>query len=148
MKAIRNILVATDFSPASRPAFRRALEMAAADGAALWIAHVTEPPIPISPEGYVLPRYYDDVLASVRADAHKRLAVLVSRANKAGVRTKSLILEGVPHDALNRAARLHRADVMVLGTHGRTGLARLLVGSVASRVIATAPCPVLTVRGR
>ena len=96
MKAIRTLLVATDFSPASRPAFQRALEMAAAGGAALWIAHVTEPPIPISPEGYVMPLYYDDVVASVRADAQKRLRALVSRANKAGVRTKSLILEGRP----------------------------------------------------
>jgi universal stress protein A len=148
MKPIRNILVGTDFSSASRPAFRRAVEMAAADGAALWIAHVAAPPAPLSTEGYVLPRFYEDMMLSIRTDARKRLRTLMSRARKSGVRARSLVLNGVPHEALNRAARRHRADLMILGTHGRTGVARFLVGSVASRVVATAPCPVLTVRGR
>jgi nucleotide-binding universal stress UspA family protein len=145
---IRNILVGTDFSTASRPAFRRAVEMASESGAALWIAHVAAPPAPLSPEGYVLPRFYEDMNLAIRADAQKRLRALLSRARKAGVRARCLLLNGAPHEALNRAARRHRADVMVLGTHGRTGVARFFVGSVASRVVATAPCPVLTIRGR
>ncbi len=148
MKPIRNILVATDFSPASRPAFRRAVEMASENGAALWIAHVAAPPTPLSPEGYVLPRFYEDMNLAIRNDAQKRLRTLLSRARKSGVRARSLILNGVPHEALNRAARRHRADLMVLGTHGRTGVAKLFVGSVASRVVATSRCPVLTIRGR
>lgn len=148
MKPLHNILVGTDFSPASRPAFRRAVEMAAANGAALWIAHVTAPPLPLSPDGFVPPRFYDDMSAAIRTDAQRRLRPMLNRARKAGVRARTLTLAGAPHDALNRAARRHRADLIVLGTHGRTGLARLLVGSVASRVVATAPCPVLTVRGR
>lgn len=148
MKRIRNVFVGTDFSSASRPAFRRAVEMAATNGAALWIAHVVAPPAPLTMEGYVLPRFYEDVALSLRTDAQKRLRRLLSRARKAGVTARSLILNGVPHEALNRSARRHRADVMILGTHGRTGFARLFVGSVASRVVATAPCPVLTVRGR
>jgi len=148
MKRIRNILVGTDFSPASRLAFRRAVEMASANNAVLWIAHVAAPPAPMSPGGYVLPRFYDDWEAAVRADAHKRLRPLLARARKAGVRARALLLKGAPHEALGRAARRHRTDLLVLGTHGRTGLARFFVGSVASRVVATAPCPVLTVRGR
>ena len=148
MKPLHNILVGTDFSPASRPAFRRAVEMAAANGAALWIAHVAAPPLPLSPDGFVPPRFYDDMSAAIRTDAQRRLRPMLNRARKAGVRARTLTLAGAPHDALNRAARRHRADLIVLGTHGRTGLARLLVGSVASRVVATAPCPVLTVRGR
>lgn len=148
MKPIRNILVGTDFSSASRPAFRRAVEMAAANGAALWIAHVLAPPAPLATEGYLLPRLYEDLELSIRTDAQKRLQRLLSRARKAGVRARSLVLNGVPHEALNRSARRHGADLMILGTHGRTGFARLFVGSVASRVVATAPCPVLTVRGR
>lgn len=147
MKPIRNILVATDFSPASRPAFRRAVEMASENGAALWIAHVASPPAPMSPEGFVLPRYYEDLNLAIRTDAQKRLRSLLTRARKAGVRARSLILNGVPHDALNRAARRHRADLLVMGTHGRTGVAKLFVGSVASRVVATSRCPVLTIRG-
>ena len=148
MKAIRTILVGTDFSPASRAAFRRAVEMAAANGAVLWIAHVDVPPLPLSREGYVLPQYYEDLSAAMRADAQKRLRPLLARARKAGVRARAISLVGVPHEALNRAARRHRANLLVVGTHGRTGLARFFVGSVASRVVATAHCPVLTVRGR
>ena len=122
--------------------------MAAANQAALWIAHVEAPPVPLSPGGYILPRYYDDLSAAIRADAQKRLRPLLTRARKAGVRARALSLVGVPHQALSRAARRHRADLMIVGTHGRTGLAKFFVGSVASRLIASAPCPVLTVRGR
>jgi universal stress protein A len=148
MKPIRNILVATDFSPASGPAFRRALELASANAAALWITHVVVPPVPLSPNGFVLPRMYDEMDAAIRADAVKHLRSLLTRARKAGVRGRTLLLRGAPHEALTRAARGKRADLMVVGTHGRTGMARLFVGSVASRVVASAPCPVLTVRGR
>lgn len=148
MRLVRNILVATDFSPASRAAFRRAIELAQANEAALWIAHVAALPIPLSPEGYVLPRMYDDMAQAVRADAQKRLRVLLQRARKTGVRGRALLLKGVAHEAIVRAARAHRADMIVLGTHGRTGVARFFVGSVAARVVAAATCPVLTVRGR
>jgi nucleotide-binding universal stress UspA family protein len=148
MRPVRNILVASDFSPASRPAFRRAVDLAQANGAALWIAHVAALPIPMSPDGYVLPRMYDDMAQAIRADAQKRLRVLLERARKAGVRGRALLLKGVAHEAIVRAARAHRADMIVLGTHGRTGMARFFVGSVAARVVAAAGCPVLTVRGR
>jgi nucleotide-binding universal stress UspA family protein len=148
MKPILNILVGTDFSAASRPAFRRAMELASANGAALWIAHVAAPPVPPSPDGFVLPQYFDDLGRAIHADAQRRLKLLLEKARRAGVRARSLVLNGAPHEALNRAARRHRADLIVLGSHGRTGLARFLVGSVASRVVATASCPVLTIRGR
>jgi nucleotide-binding universal stress UspA family protein len=148
MKPVRNILVATDFSPASRPAFQRAVEMAASNGAALWIAHVAAPPMPMSPDGYVLPRMYDEIEQAVRIEAQKKLRSLVGRAVKGGVRARGLLLRGAPHEAISRAARGHRADLLVLGTHGRTGVARFFIGSVAARVVATASCPVLTVRGR
>jgi nucleotide-binding universal stress UspA family protein len=148
MKPMRNILFATDFSSASRPAFRRALEMASADGAALWIVHVAAPPGPLSPDGYVLPRIYEEMDLAIRTDAQKRLRSLLGRARKLGVRARALLLKGAPHAAIARAARKHRADIVIVGTHGRTGVARFFVGSVAARVVATAPCPVLTVRGR
>lgn len=148
MKPVRNILVATDFSSASRPAFRRALELALSNSAALWIVHVAAPPGPLSPDGYVLPRIYEEMEAAIRADAQKRLRVLLSRARRLGVRARALLLKGAPHEAIVRAARAHRADILVLGTHGRTGVARFFVGSVAARCVAAASCPVLTVRGR
>jgi len=148
MKSIRNILVASDFSAASRPAFRRALDLAKANSAALWIAHVAAMPMPMSADGYVLPRMYDEMAQAIRADAQKRLRALLERARKEGVRGRALLLKGVPHEAIVRAARAHRADMIVLGTHGRTGMARFFVGSVAARVVAAASCPVMTVRGR
>ena len=73
--------------------------------------------------------------------------MLIAKARKAGARAKVLLLEGVPHEQITRTASSKRADVVVLGTHGRTGLARFFLGSVASRVIASATVPVLTVRG-
>ena len=148
MKPMRNIFLATDFSPASRPAFRRALELALANDAALWIAHVAPPAGPITPDGYVLPRVYEEMELAIRTDAQKRLRTLLARARKTGVRGRALLLKGVPHDAIVRSAKAHRADMIVLGTHGRTGVARFFVGSVAARVVAVAACPVLTVRGR
>ena len=63
------------------------------------------------------------------------------------MRSKTLLLEGVADQQIIRAARLKKADLIVIGTHGRTGLARLFLGSVASRVVAGARCPVMTVRG-
>ena len=148
MKPLRNILLATDFSTASRLAFRRATEMALANEAALWIVHVAPQPGPMSPDGYVLPRIYEEMELAIRTDAQKRLRSMLTRTRKLGVRGRALLLKGVAHEAIVKAARAHRADMIVVGTHGRTGLARFFVGSVAARVVAVASCPVLTVRGR
>jgi nucleotide-binding universal stress UspA family protein len=148
MKALRNILVATDFSAASRPALRQAMEMARANEAALWIVHVAPQPGPMSPDGYVLPRIYEEMELAIRTDAQKRLRSMLARSRKLGIRGRALLLKGVAHEAIVKAARAHRADMIVVGTHGRTGVARFFVGSVAARVVAVASCPVLTVRGR
>jgi nucleotide-binding universal stress UspA family protein len=149
---MKQILVATDFSRASEPALRRAMEMAREDRAGLLIAHVLEPPVPFSPDGYVLPRVYDEMSTALRVDADKRMRKILARARKAQVTARGLLLRGVPHEAIARAARTHRADSVVVGTHGRRGFSRLFLGSVAARVVATAPCPVLVVpaggRGR
>jgi nucleotide-binding universal stress UspA family protein len=66
---------------------------------------------------------------------------LLARAKAAGVRACSVLLEGVTHEAIVCEARKRRADRIVIGTHGRTGVARFFLGSVAARVTATAPCP-------
>jgi len=64
------------------------------------------------------------------------------------MRVRTLLLEGRTAEQIVRAARSKRAGMIVIGTHGRTGLTRFLLGSVAARVLAIARCPVLTVRGR
>ena len=73
---------------------------------------------------------------------------LIAKAKRAGVRIKSLLVKGLPHERIAQAARSNKADLIVIGTHGRTGLAKLVLGSVASRVPTVSPCPVLTVRGK
>jgi nucleotide-binding universal stress UspA family protein len=149
MSQFRRILHASDFSPASRPAFRRALDLARANRATLTLVHVYSMVIPMMGEGYVGgAQLYDRMFADIEKDAQRRLGRLVTEARKKGVRAKGLVLEGIPHDRILRAARSTRADLIVLGTHGRTGLGRLFLGSVAARVVTLAPCPVLTVRAK
>jgi len=144
----RRVLHPTDFSRASSAAFTRALDEARASRGQLMLVHALAPVIPISGEGYVSPSTYQQMTEAGRAWAQKHMNRLLARARKAAVRARGQLVEGVAHEAIVRAARRHRADVIVMGTHGRTGVARFFLGSVAARVTATAPCPVLTVRGR
>ena len=150
MKRFRRIMHASDFSPASRPAFRMAIELAKSSGARLLIVHAR--PLVISPlmgEGvYVSPATWNEIEVGARRAAQKQIARLLQEAKRAGVHATGLVVEGVPADRIVRAARARRADLLVLGTHGRTGLSRLVLGSVAARVVATARCPVLTVHAR
>ena len=143
---IRRVLLPSDFSKASRAALAKAIETAKSNRAQLTIVHVMSPVIPMAGDGYISPSTYEQLLQSNRRWAKKQLDALVRRANTAKARVKGVLLEGVPHEAILRAAR--KADLIVMGTHGRTGVARFFLGSVAGRVVAGATCPVLTVRGK
>ena len=143
---IRRVLFPSDFSKASRAAFAKAIETAKSNRAQLTIVHVLSPVIPMAGDGYISPSTYDSLLESNRRWGRKQLAALVKRAKGAKARVKGVLLEGVPHEAILRGAR--KADLIVMGTHGRTGVARFFLGSVAGRVVAGATCPVLTVRGK
>ena len=148
MSRIRRILHPSDFSRASGAAFSKAVELAKTNNAELLVVHVLAPILPMLGDGYVSPKVHEDLVASARGYGKKNLDALVAKAKKAGVRAKSVLLEGLPHEQIARMARRQRADLVVMGTHGRTGLAKLFLGSVAGRVIAIAPCPVMTVRGK
>jgi nucleotide-binding universal stress UspA family protein len=149
MARVRRILHPSDFSKASGEAFTKALELAKANKADLVLLHVLAPPLPLMVgDGYVSPQVYEDLDRSARAYASKELASLVAKAKKAGIRASAVLRDGVAHEQILRAARSPRADMIVIGTHGRTGLAKLFLGSVAGRVVATAKCPVMTVRGK
>jgi nucleotide-binding universal stress UspA family protein len=148
MSRIRRILHATDFSAASKAAFRQAVELARANRAELTLVHVLSPVVPMAGDGYVSAQVYADLEAAAHAAAAKQLRALAARARARGVsRVRSFVYEGQPHERITRAARARRADLVVIGTHGRTGLARLFLGSVAARVVTLATRPVLTVRG-
>lgn len=148
MRRIRRILHPTDFSRASASAFETALGLAGTDRAELLLVHVLSPVLPVTGEGYVSPKVFDDLTRAQRAQAAKQLDALATRARRARGRIRTLLLEGSPYERIARAAKARRADLIVMGTHGRGAVARFFLGSVAERVVATAPCPVLTVRGR
>lgn len=145
----RRMLHPTDFSTASNAAFAKSLTEARESRSELVLVHVLSPVIPMAAgEPYVTPLVYEQMNMSARAWAQKQLDRLLAKAKSARVRARGLLLEGVAHEQIVRAAKRQRADVIVMGTHGRTGVARFFLGSVAARVAAMARCPVLTVRGR
>jgi nucleotide-binding universal stress UspA family protein len=146
----RRVLHPTDFSKASNAAFVRSLAEARENRSQLVLVHVMSPVMPMAGagEGYISPSVYDQMSKSARAWTQKQMDRLLARAKTARVRARGMLLEGVAHEQIVRAAKRQRADLIVMGTHGRTGMARFFLGSVAARVAATASCPVLTVRGR
>jgi nucleotide-binding universal stress UspA family protein len=148
MSRLRRVLHATDFSRASGAAFAKAVALAKENKAELLIVHVLTPTVPMVGDGYISPKVYEDLEASTRAWGKKQLDALVAKAVKGGARARGVLLDGIAHDQIVRAARNKRADLIVIGTHGRTGMAKLFLGSVAGRVVSAAKCPVMTVRGK
>jgi universal stress protein A len=145
LKLFQRILVATDFSRASTPALEQSVKMARREGAELLIAHAYQEPglVELS---RAPARVYEEWDQKLREAVEKKLQPLVEHAAKEGVDARVLLLKGFADEAIVAAAKQHGADLIVLGTHGRRGAARLFLGSVAARVISTAPCPVMTVR--
>lgn len=146
--AIKRILHASDFSKASQPALKLALEMAKACGAELILFHAYQWPMaPVMGEAALPPKVLEEMFRAGRAQARRKLEGLARVARRGRVRVSILLGEGPPATAIVRAAKGRRAGLIVLGTHGRTGVARMLIGSVAERVVRTARCPVLIVGG-
>ena len=145
MKPIRHVLCATDFSATSRRALNAATVLAKSSNATLTILHVVAPPT-VSPE-------YLDAATMAQLDKRARawsigeLQKLSKRTSRAGVETTVLVRHGDPAEQIVRASQAGKVDLIVTGTHGRRGLKRLFLGSVAQRVVTLASCPVVTVRG-
>jgi nucleotide-binding universal stress UspA family protein len=138
------IIHPTDFSVAGEAAFAQALEIAGREGAELILVHVLEPISPFPDGDYRTRRR--ELRTVLETTARRALDPLLSRAKQARVAASGVVMEGWPPEEIVRLARKRRADLIVIGTHGRRGMKRLLLGSVAERVILLAPCPVLTVR--
>jgi nucleotide-binding universal stress UspA family protein len=147
MKLYPTILIATDFSPTSSDAFEEAVRLARELGSELKILHVYELPAPLALP-YATASLYEGLDREARASAEHRLARMIEKARERGVAATPLLRQGYPDGEIVDAAERERADLLVLGTHGRRGASRLLVGSIAARVVANAPCPVLTIRPR
>jgi universal stress protein A len=135
----RKILFPTDFSPASTDALSWATSLARDSGATMTIVHVEEPPM-----AYGGGELYLDVQENDREDLRKALVNVVPLDHEVPFEHKLMV--GDPATAIVDAAENEHADLIVMGTHGRTGLTRLLMGSVAEAVVRRAPCPVLTVK--
>ena len=147
MKRIRQILYATDFSPASRRAFDTALALASAQNARLTVLYVLAPVVAV-PEQYLDAMTMDRLQKQTRQWSTRQLAGVAARAKRAGLKASVLLREGDAAEQIVRASRSTKSDLIVMGTHGRRGLQKLFVGSVAERVVRTASCPVVTVRGK
>ena len=148
MTRFRRILCASDFSKTSGRALALAIDVAKANHARLMILYAYVPIVPLVPEQYIESSTWTRVDTETRRWIERQLAKLAARARKAGVRASAMIVTGDPAQGIVRLARSKRVDLIVVGTHGRRGLSKFLLGSVAERVLATAPCPVLAVRGK
>ena len=132
----KKILFPTDFSEASDEAFQHAISLAHDTGATLLIVHCEEPPMAYGETFTPLPSSIDD-------DLHRRLTAVVPPDD---ISCEHRLLIGDPSSEIVRLAEAEGVDMIVMGTHGRTGLSRLIMGSVAEAVVRRASCAVYTVR--
>lgn len=139
------IVVPTDFSAGSEEAWRLARRVAAMSGGELVLTHVlTETPL-YRESPFAMPSVRQ-VFESARRWVEATLEDWVAKARAEGVSARTALRSGVAYEEIVALATDERADLIVIGTHGRGGVDRALLGSVADRVVRLAPCPVLTVR--
>jgi universal stress protein A len=142
--SISSIVVPTDFSPVAQRAIDYAATLARPLDASLHLLHVVEEPFAGGWEWYMPDA--PALLERLKADSRTRLAEIADGLKKEGLAVTTEVRCAVPANGIVGAAADVGADLIVMSTHGRTGLPHLLLGSVAERVIRTAPCPVLAVR--
>jgi nucleotide-binding universal stress UspA family protein len=145
MKPFSKILVPVDFSPHSREATLYAVDLARRYGAPITLVHAYQPVAYALPESFVM--YTPDQLANVLTELQKQLATAKADAELSGAtRVDTHVLQGDVASQIVQCAVDGGHDLIVMGTHGRTGPSHLLLGSIAEKVMRRAPCPVLTVR--
>lgn len=140
---MKKILVPVDFSDCSKKALQYAIPLARQHGAVLTLLHVVPPAYSAGEYGGI---DYAQLEASMRVSGDKELARLVAEEVRGEVSADSMVRVGPPVLEIIETAKTLPADVIVISTHGRTGLKHVLLGSVAERVVRHAPCPVLVVR--
>jgi nucleotide-binding universal stress UspA family protein len=145
---IKRILIPIDFSEMSLQALDYAVELGKPFGAELVAVHVVEPIYYATPADVYGPSANLGMLLDEQQRvAAEQLAELEDRLMKRGDKIETVLDSGVPYQKIVEAAEQRKADLIIMATHGRTGLSHLLLGSVAERVVRSAACPVLTVRG-
>lgn len=139
------ILHPTDFSEAAEHAQQEAVRLAHSIGGELILLHVAVE-TPLYGEGLFNMKEVKEVYAAARKWATAALEERAAKIREHGLATRWLLKTGVPHEEIVKTASEEGAAYVVMGTHGRGALERFLLGSVADRVVRTAPCPVVTVR--
>ncbi len=142
MAVFKRVLVASDFSESSTRAVDLAVAIARDAGAALDVVHVCEIPMYGDFAGSI------DFVSSLTEAANRKLGDLVASVRSACPATRGLVRIGVAWEQILLAAAEVGADVIVLGTHGRRGVAHALIGSVAERIVRVSDIPVVTARAR
>ncbi|HBR97565.1 MAG TPA: universal stress protein [Gammaproteobacteria bacterium] len=144
MSKVRRILFATDFSAAATRVYQYAIDFAADLDASIVVLHAHQEPANALPDGAV------DLPQEIESDIRERVAAELKQFAES-IDTKSVnvttqLVEGVPYVEITNTASELGVDLIIVGTHGRTGLAHILLGSVAERVVRTSDVPVLTIR--
>ena len=142
---IRHILAPTDFSEHATQAVTTAFELAQTFGAKLTVLHVVEAPSYLV-DSHASAHQGPLVLKILEEQAKRELDHLRSQIPGTQVEIVRRVMVGVPYQRITETAATEPVDLIVMATHGRTGLRHLLLGSVAERVVRLAPCPVLTIR--
>ena len=145
MKPFEKILIAIDFSENSDYAFEYALTLAKQFQAELTIMHVINEPVDL--RGFYVPHIsFEQLEKEIGEGAEKMMGKFCQTRMGNFTTYKTAIVSGIPYEEIIRKAEDSGASLIVLGTHGRTGLDHLIFGSTAERVVRSASCPVLTIR--
>lgn len=144
MRKYETILVATDFSESAEHALEEAIGLARRLDARIHLMHAYE--LPALLPGAEASAASAELDRSIRSSSRAALEELAERVRSASLQVAVEVANGAPTEVIVRRARELGADLIVMGTRGRSGLSHVLLGSVAERTVRTAPCPVLTVK--
>ncbi len=136
----RHILVPHDFSETAQTALSYAMELAAKLQARLTVLHAYELPSYGYPEGLAMT---PEVVENIQRSSELGLEAVVAKARQSGIAVAQVLRQGPAWSEIDAVAKESRVDLIVMGTHGRQGISRALLGSIAEKVVRTAPCPVL-----
>jgi nucleotide-binding universal stress UspA family protein len=145
----KTILVPHDFSASANHATAIARDEARLHGAGIVLLHVVDLPDQIDADAAIVPEATGTPISLreyAMGSAESRLQDIVDQLGKDGVGASVVVAVGTPVDEINRAVDDHRIELIVMGTHGRTGIRHLIAGSVAERVVRSSKVPVLTIR--
>jgi len=146
MIEIRNILAPTDFSPHSEVALKYACALAERFGAKLHVLNILSEVLPVGPDPMISPILPPEYYTESEAQSREALKDAIKPEWGKPAAVETAVKWGSPVEVVIEYAKATHADMIVIATHGRTGLSHVLLGSVAERIVREGPCPVLTIR--